>query len=81
MLVPFFERVRGVWHIDFTIISTAYSIIGFMKRTCKEFNDIPVLKIIYYTLLRSELIWSMLMSLGSTYHVGLNLYLTKFIDV
>lgn len=51
----------GVWmdeqltfdrHIEF-ITSKAYSMLGFVKRICKEFTNMQALKSVYFTLVRS----------------------------
>lgn len=58
-----FIRDLGVWfdeqltfnrHIDF-VTSKAYSMLGFMKRICKQFTNVRALKSIYFTHVRSYL--------------------------
>lgn len=55
--VLFDEKIQFSKHID-AVISKSYSMLGFMKRICSEFEDPEVLKTIYCAIVRSHLEYS-----------------------
>ena len=60
--VVFDSELRFTSHIDW-VISKAFRMLGFVLRQCHDFKDVEVLKIVYYSLIRSHLeyccpIWS-----------------------
>nr|CAI5828984.1 unnamed protein product [Callosobruchus analis] len=60
--VTFDKKLSFSTHID-NITSKANRSLGFIFRTCKNFNDIHTLKVLYYSLVRSSLeyasiVWS-----------------------
>jgi Reverse transcriptase (RNA-dependent DNA polymerase) len=46
------EKIDFIKHIDLTI-SKAYAMLGFVMRICSEFNDPSVLKVLYFSYVRS----------------------------
>ena len=60
--VTFTENLSFNRHIDI-VVAKAYSMLGFVKRMCRNFNNVDTLKSLYFAYVRSQLeyasvVWS-----------------------